>query len=92
MSLSELRETIIGMISRILNGPNSGYAVLVVGGLSLALYACFTDYFVDESESSPMSEEDKERYALKATKVTRPIMIVIFLPVAGFGMWKMFQP
>ena len=60
------------MIERMIGGHNSGYWVLVASGLYMAVYACFTDYFIDESDSPPMSEEDKERYALKATKVTRP--------------------
>jgi hypothetical protein len=58
---------------------------MVLLGLYLAVDACYADYFVDESDSAPMSEEDKERYALKATKVTRPIMIAIYLCIAGFG-------
>ena len=74
-----------------ISGHNSGYWVLLAFGLYMAIYACFADYFIDESDSSPMSEEDKQRYALKATKVTRPIVIVVALSIAGFGVWKMFQ-
>jgi hypothetical protein len=34
----------------------------------------------------------KSEGMLKGVTITRPIMIVIFLSIAGFGTWKMFQP
>ena len=83
--------TILSILDRLSSGPNSGYFVLLVAGIFCAANACIADYFVDESDSPPMSEADKEQYGLKATKVTRPIMVGIFLLVAGFATWKMWQ-
>ena len=83
--------TILSILDRLTNGPNAGYFVMFVAGIFCAVSACFADYFVDESESVPMSEGDKEKYALKATKITRPIMVGLFLSIACFAIWKMWQ-
>ncbi len=77
------------MIERTFHGSNAGYIVLVLAGFYLAGAAWLTDYFIDETDSPPMSEDYKERHALKATKVTRPMMSGVGLCIAGFGIWKM---
>lgn len=68
-----------------------GYIVFVGVAVFLAVRACFVDVFMDESETPP-SEYAREKRGLKATKVTRPIMIGVFVLMAAFGVWKMFQP
>jgi len=68
-----------------------GYIVFVGVAVFCAVRACFVDVFMDESESAP-SEYASEKRGLKATKVTRPIMIGVFVLMAAFGVWKMFQP
>ena len=68
-----------------------GYLIFAAIGVFNALRACFVDVFIDESESAP-SQSAREQRGLKATKVTRPIMVGVFLLMAAFGIWKMFQP
>ncbi len=68
-----------------------GYFMFVAIGVFNAVRACFVDVFIDESESAP-SEYAREKRGLKATKVTRPIMIGVFVLISAFGVWKMFQP
>ncbi len=75
----------------LLYGPNSGYIVVFVVAIFLAIRSCFADVFIDESES-PASEEEKREWGWKATKVTRPIMVGAFLIMAAFAVWKMWQP
>ena len=79
-----------GMVS-IFDGQRSGYILFVAVALFLAVRSCFVDVFIDESESSP-SEYAREKQGLKATKITRPIMVLVFLLIAAFGVWKMYQP
>jgi hypothetical protein len=76
------------LISRI---AHPRYIVFVGVAAFCAVRACFVDVFIDESESAP-SEFAREKRGLKATKVTRPIMIGVFVSLAAFGVWKMFQP
>ena len=78
-------------MDRLFHGPHSGYVVMLAAGLFLAIRSCFVDVFIDESESAP-SEVARERQGLKATKVTRPIMVIVFLLIAAFALWKMLQP
>jgi hypothetical protein len=79
------------LINRLLNGPHTGYWIVLVGALALAVSACFTDIFIDESESAP-TEESRQRWGLKATKVTRPLMVLAFVLIALFAVWNMLQP
>ncbi len=79
------------MIVRLLHGPHSGYVFFFSVAIFLAIRSCFVDVFIDESESAP-SEIARERHGLKATKITRPIMVTIFLLMAVFAVWKMWQP
>jgi hypothetical protein len=76
------------VISRI---AHPAYIVFLGVAAFCAVRACFVDVFIDESESAP-SEFAREKRGLKATKVTRPIMIGIFVLIAVFGVWRMFQP
>lgn len=73
------------------HGPHSGYLLVLVGALGLAVYSCFVDIFIDESESAP-SEEARQRWGIKATKTTRTMMVSLFLLIALFAIWKMWQP
>jgi hypothetical protein len=76
------------LMSRI---AHPGYMVFIGVAVFCAVRACFADVFIDESESAP-SDYVEEKRGLKATKVTRPIMIGFFVLMAAFGIWKMFQP
>jgi hypothetical protein len=76
------------LMSRI---AHPGYIVFIAVAVFCAVRACFVDVFIDESESAP-SEFAREKRGLKATKITRPIMVIVFLLMAAFGVWKMFQP
>jgi hypothetical protein len=78
-------------MDRIFHGQHSGYIPFVAVALFLAVSSCFAEVFIDESESAP-SEYAREKWGLKATKITRPIMVVIFLLMASFGIWKIYQP
>jgi hypothetical protein len=75
----------------LLHGPHSGFIILLVFGILGMIYACFTDVFIDGSESGFTAEGIANR-GLKATKITRPIMMVLYLSIAGFALWKMWQP
>lgn len=79
------------LISRLFNEANSGYFFLFAVGVFGAVRSCFVDVFSDESDT-PLPEAERERYGLKATKVTRPLMVIAFLLIAGFAVWKMLQP
>jgi hypothetical protein len=68
-------------------GPHSDYLVLLIVGIVLAIRATYYESFADESESGP-----SEEYGLKATKITRPVMIIVSLSMAVFAIWKMWQP
>ena len=68
-----------------------GYIVFVGVAVFCTIRAWFVDVFMDESEAAP-SEYARGKRGLKATKVTRPIMLGVFLLMAAFGVWKMFQP
>ncbi len=76
---------------RFFQGPHSGYIVVLVPALCLAVRSCFVDVFIDETDSPP-SDAAREKWGLKATKVTRPIMVGVFLLIAAFAFWKMWQP
>ena len=73
------------------DGRHAGYIVFLVTALFLAVRSCFVDVFIDESDSAP-SDEATEARGWKATKVTRSIMVGVFLLMAGFAGWKMYQP
>lgn len=68
-----------------------GYIVFIGVAMFCAIWACFVDIFIDESESSP-SEFAREKRGWKATKVTRPIMVLVFVLMAAVGVWKMLEP
>lgn len=68
-----------------------GYIVFVGVAVFCAVGACFVDVFIDESESAP-SEFVREKRGLKATKVTRPIVVLVFALMAALGVWRMLQP
>lgn len=73
------------------HGPHSGYTALLVVAILLFVRASFDDVFIDESESVP-SEIANEKHGLKATRITRPIMMAIPLFIAAFAVWKLWQP
>jgi hypothetical protein len=75
-------------VSRI---THPGYIVFIAVAIFCAVRACFVDVFIDESESAP-SEFAREKHGLKATKVTSPIMVLVFVLMGAFGVWKMVQP
>jgi hypothetical protein len=68
-----------------------GYIVFIGVALFCAIRACFVDVFIDESESSP-SEFAREKRGWRATRVTRPIMVLVFALMAAVGVWKMLKP
>ncbi len=76
---------------RLLHSPHSGYWIMVLVSLYLAISVCFTDVLIDESDTAP-SEEAREKLGIKMTKVTRPIAIILFLLIGVFAVWKMLQP
>lgn len=78
------------MSERYLSISHPGYVPFVAFALFLAVRSCFVDVFVDESESAP--SEEAEKHGMKATKLTRSLMIVIFLGMAAIGIWKTIQP
>jgi hypothetical protein len=75
-------------MNRLFHGPHSGYLIVFGVAVVLAIRSCFVDVFIDESESPP-TEEARERWGLKANKVTRPLMVVAFALIAAFAAWKM---
>jgi hypothetical protein len=79
------------IIIHLLYGPHSGFTIILIGAIILTVRAFYYDVFIDESESAP-SEEATEKHGIKATKVTRPIMIGIPLLIAAFAIWKLWQP
>lgn len=83
--------SVSSVVDHIFHGPDSGYLFIFAIALFLAIRSCFVDVFIDESESAP-SEIAREHSGLKATKVTRPIMVIVFLLVAAFAAWKIWQP
>ncbi|MDP9052015.1 MAG: hypothetical protein M3O31_15045 [Acidobacteriota bacterium] len=76
---------------RLLHGPHSGYIVLLIPAVILAIRSCFVDVFIGETESPP-SEDAREKHGWKATKITRPIMVAEFGLMAAFAVWQMLQP
>ena len=78
------------MSGNILNGSRVAYIGALVFVLLLALRACFADIFIDESESAYL-EEDRLKRGLKATKVTRPIVVGLFLLIAAVICWRMIH-
>ncbi|OJV43327.1 MAG: hypothetical protein BGO25_08245 [Acidobacteriales bacterium 59-55] len=72
------------IVDRLFHGPHSNYLIVLVVAVVLAIRLCFVDIFIDESESPP-SEEARERWGLKATKVTRPLMVAAFVLIAAFA-------
>lgn len=79
------------IIFHLFRGPNSGYTPVLIVAIILTIRACYYDVFIDESESPP-SKIATEKSGLKATKFTRPIMIIIPLLIAAFIVWKLWQP
>jgi hypothetical protein len=78
-------------MSRLFHGPHFNYVFVLVPAIILAIRSCLVDVFIDETESPP-TEDARERHGLKATKVTRPIMVSAFALIAAVAAWKMFQP
>jgi hypothetical protein len=64
---------------------------MLIAAIIMAVQSCYYDVFINESEASP-SEEATERHGIKATKVTRSIMIAISFFIAAFAIWKLWQP
>jgi hypothetical protein len=83
--------TLSSITFHLFHGPHSDYLLFLAVALFLAVRSWFVDNFIDESESAP-SDVARESHGLKATKVTRPIMSMVFLLIAGFALWKMWQP
>jgi hypothetical protein len=83
--------SISSVVGRLFYGPHRGYIFFFAAAIFNAVRSYFVDVFIDESESAP-SEIARERHGLKATNVTRPIMVTIFLLAAAFAVWKMWQP
>ena len=81
----------ISIVNRLFHGPHSNYLFIAVIAIALAIQSCFADVFIDESESPP-TEDARERWGGKATKVTRPLMVATFVLIAAFIVWKILQP
>lgn len=79
------------IIFKLWYGPHSGYTSMLIAAIIMAVQSCYYDVFINESEASP-SEEATERHGIKATKVTRSIMIAISFFIAAFAIWKLWQP
>jgi hypothetical protein len=79
------------MAFRLFHPPHPGYIVILAAAAYNFVSAFFVEVFIDESESAP-SDIATEKRGLKATKVTRPIMIILFFLVGAFAVWKMWQP
>jgi hypothetical protein len=79
------------IIHRLLNGPHSGYTLILIGAIIIGVRACYYDVFIDESEAAP-SEIATEKRGLKATPLTRGIMITIAFLIGAFAVWKLWQP
>ena len=79
------------LMFRLFHGPHASYFDLLVVAILLAIGACLSDVFIDESESS-YSDDDRERHGWKATKYNRPFFVGIFLLLAAFAIWKLWQP
>jgi hypothetical protein len=73
------------------HGPHSDYTALLIVAILLIVQACYVDVFIDESESAP-SEIANEKRGIKATKITRPIMIAISVVIGALAIWKICQP
>ena len=80
------------MLQRMLFGPNSGFLVIAAIAFYLAISSLSADVFLDESESAPLSDEERQLHGLKATKVTRPLVFGGFLMMAIFCLWKASRP
>jgi hypothetical protein len=79
------------MIAHLIHGPHFFYAILFAVAIFNAIRSCFADVFFDGTESAP-TDEALEKLGWKATKITRPIMVVVFLLIAAFAVWKVWQP
>jgi hypothetical protein len=73
-----------------LSGLRGAYIGALVFVLLLAGRACFVNIFIDESEPS-YSDEDRLKRGWKATRVTRPIVVGVFLLIAAFIFWRMLH-
>jgi len=73
------------------HGPHSGYIVVFIAAIILAVRSCVVDVFIDETESPP-TEEAREKHGWKATRITPPIMVTAFVLMAVFAGWEMLKP
>ena len=75
---------------KLFSGPNSGYWVLVMGAVIIAVRATYYDIFIDETDLGH-SEIADEKHGVKATWQSRLVLLCVCAGICTFAFWKMLH-